>query len=178
MTPVPQAGASAQTITATRLKLAPAEILELLYHEARLLDDRLFEQWLDLYTDDACMWVPTRVDQRPEDLQVSIVSDTRFYMEYRVNRLRHPAVHSQLPPAQAVRTVSNVVVEKDQGQGTADTIVRSSFVMVESRLDVHRFFSGHYRHWVRRVGEALLIARKEVYITNADFAHSNLNLPF
>ena len=161
----------------TRLKLAPAEIVEFLYHEARLLDDRLFEQWLELYTEDARMWVPTRLDQGPEDLQVSLVSDSRFYMEYRVNRLRHPAIHSQLPPAQAARTLSNIVVEQE-GTGGGDTIIRSNFVMIESRLDVHRFFGGHYRHWLRRAGDDFLIARKEVYLTNADSVHSNLGLPF
>ncbi len=167
---------SIQTSNA-RLDLAPPDIVEFLFHEARLLDDRLFEEWLELYTDGASMWVPTGLDQDPDDSQVSIVSESKSFMEYRVQRLRHPAIYSQLPPAQATRLVSNAVVE-EAGDDAKDTVVRSSFVMVESRLEQQRFFGGHYRHRLRRLGDDWRIARKEVYLMNADATHSNLNLPF
>ncbi|MEM8662420.1 MAG: hypothetical protein AAGF35_16165, partial [Pseudomonadota bacterium] len=35
-----------------------AECAALLHFEARLLDQKRYEQWLDLYTDDAIYWIP------------------------------------------------------------------------------------------------------------------------
>src|SRR6266508_3998968 len=34
-----------------------------LVHEARLLDDRRFEGWVELFTDDAHYWMPVRGDK-------------------------------------------------------------------------------------------------------------------
>ena len=39
-----------------------AEIEQFLYREARLLDTQQFEAWLDLFTEDACYWVPAGRD--------------------------------------------------------------------------------------------------------------------
>ena len=36
------------------------EVEEFLYHEAELLDDRRFAEWLDLLTDDIRYWMPMR----------------------------------------------------------------------------------------------------------------------
>ena len=38
---------------------------ELLYHEAALLDERRFDEWLALFTDDALYWVPQGEDGDP-----------------------------------------------------------------------------------------------------------------
>lgn len=36
------------------------EIEQFLYREAQLLDDGRFAEWLDLFTEDAKYWMPTR----------------------------------------------------------------------------------------------------------------------
>ncbi len=40
--------------------LLTQEISEFLYTEAELLDERYFDQWLDLFTEDAQYWMPLR----------------------------------------------------------------------------------------------------------------------
>ncbi len=46
----------------------PQAIEAFLVHEARLLDERRFEDWLDLFTDDGWYWVPIEPDQdNPHD---------------------------------------------------------------------------------------------------------------
>src|SRR6202795_3612454 len=45
----------------TRLDVRECELF--LLHEARLLDDGQFDDWLALFTADACYWVPSEPDQ-------------------------------------------------------------------------------------------------------------------
>ncbi|MGH9034150.1 MAG: aromatic-ring-hydroxylating dioxygenase subunit beta, partial [Acidimicrobiia bacterium] len=39
------------------------EIEQFLYHEANLLDEREFQDWLELFTDDIHYWMPTRYNR-------------------------------------------------------------------------------------------------------------------
>jgi 3-phenylpropionate/cinnamic acid dioxygenase small subunit len=41
------------------------EVEQLLYWEARLLDERRFHAWLDLFTDDVRYWMPVRSTRYP-----------------------------------------------------------------------------------------------------------------
>ena len=40
--------------------LVAQDVAEFLYREAELLDERRFEEWLDLFTEDAHYWMPLR----------------------------------------------------------------------------------------------------------------------
>ena len=47
-------------------KVAPDlqfEIEQFYYHEAELLDDHLYSEWLDLFAGDARYWMPTRANR-------------------------------------------------------------------------------------------------------------------
>src|SRR5271154_1286849 len=48
------------------------EIEPFLYREARLLDERRFEAWRDLFTEDGIYWAPTQHDQASPDEAVSL----------------------------------------------------------------------------------------------------------
>jgi len=151
-----------------------AEIPRLLYHEAWLLDHRQFETWLELFTADAIVWVPAGYGDPRH--YISLVYDDRELMGIRVRRLRHPAAHSQNPPAQAARLVSNIWWETP-GPGE-DFVVHSTFVMVEARLGEQRIHSGHYEHHLRRVENTWRIAYKKVDLVNQEGVFANLGLPF
>ena len=45
----------------------PQAIEAFLIHEARLLDDRRFQDWLGLFTDDGWYWVPIEPGLRTYD---------------------------------------------------------------------------------------------------------------
>ena len=58
-----------------------------LEHEARLLDESKFDDWLALFTADAWYWVPSEPNQdNPHDI-VSLIYDDRRLLETRVRRL-------------------------------------------------------------------------------------------
>jgi 3-phenylpropionate/cinnamic acid dioxygenase small subunit len=124
-----------------------------LIFEARLLDERRFEEWIELFTDDGYYWAPAHADQKEPHSEVSIFFDDRELIRERVRRLRHPRVHSQLPPSRTSHIVTNLSLEmlqEDRNVVGGDVLVRSKLLMCEYRPSlpegVKRFFSGTCWH--------------------------------
>ena len=154
---------------------------QFLGHEARLLDERRFEEWMALFTDDGHYWAPARPDQPDPWSEVSLIFDDREIMQNRIRRLRHPRVYAQLPASRAVRQVSNVFVEREDG-ASGELHVRSVFFMFEHRPTLPepltRTFAGHYFHRLRREGGSFRIVEKKAVLANCDQAFDPLFLYF
>ncbi len=73
-------------------------IEDFLIREVRLLDERHFEEWRDLFDEDGYYWVPLRPDQSDPASEASLFYDDRQMMRTRFERLRHPRIHAQTPP--------------------------------------------------------------------------------
>ncbi|MFX5578902.1 aromatic-ring-hydroxylating dioxygenase subunit beta, partial [Acinetobacter baumannii] len=43
--------------------MSAAAAIELVYQEARLIDEKRFDEWFGLFTDDALYWMPLTRDQ-------------------------------------------------------------------------------------------------------------------
>lgn len=153
------------------------EIEEFLFHEARLLDERRFEDWMELFTEDGVYWVPAEEGQDNPTDTVSIFHDNRQLMEVRIRRLRHPANHAQRPPSRTRHLVTNVVLD-DTDAETGELDVASNLQMAEYRDDERRTFAAAVTHRLRRVDGALRIARKRIDLIDCDAAHGPMSIPF
>jgi 3-phenylpropionate/cinnamic acid dioxygenase small subunit len=97
---------------APRPRTAPPAALDLhrceqfLVHEARLLDEGKFDDWLALFTADAWYWVPSEPDQGDPQQTVSLIYDDRRLLETRVRRLASPRMYSQEPRSRTSRVVT------------------------------------------------------------------------
>ncbi len=47
-----------ETLSQNQVQIDQTTIEQFLYREARYLDDREFETWLDCYADDVVFWMP------------------------------------------------------------------------------------------------------------------------
>ena len=112
-----------------------------LIHEARLLDERKFEDWMELFTEKGIYWVPSTVGQPDPYNEASLFFDDRELMKTRIERLRHPRIHIQTPPSRTNHMISNVIVEEAEKDKNS-YLISSSMLMGEYRLDVQRFFMG------------------------------------
>jgi 3-phenylpropionate/cinnamic acid dioxygenase small subunit len=157
------------TTETPRLTRTAAE--ELLYDEADLLDDREFERWLDLFTDDAVYWVPARPGPADPDRHVSLIYDDRARMADRVWRLTVGPAHAQIPPSATRRLITNVRVAPT---GDGDVLIRSNFAIYEVRKGVQRDFAGRYEHLVTPHGDGWRIRSKTVRLVNCDAPIFNL----
>jgi 3-phenylpropionate/cinnamic acid dioxygenase small subunit len=154
-----------------------AEAERFLLHEARLLDEARFEDWLALFAEDAWYWVPSQSEQASPRDTVSLIYDDRRLLETRVRRLRNPHLHAQLPPARASRIVANATIEASDAAARA-LIVRSKLLMVEYRRNRQRVFAGTCRHRLVRGDGGLKIAWKRVDLIDCDAELDGLLLPF
>ena len=147
-----------------------------LIHEARLLDDRRFEEWMELFTEDGLYWVPSAPDQQDPYKHASLFFDDRELMKTRIERLNHPRIHIQTPPSRTCHLVSNVIVE-EADEAAATWLVSSSMMMAEYRLDAQRIFIGRQYHRLRREGDSFRIALKRVNLINCDAAFEAMAVP-
>jgi benzoate/toluate 1,2-dioxygenase beta subunit len=146
-----------------------------LQHEARLLDEGKFDDWLALFTPDGCYWVPSEPDQDNPHDTVSLIYDDRRLLETRVRRLASPRIYSQEPRSRTSRIVSNVSIE--DGDNNACT-VRSKLLMVEYRRGAQRLFAGTAFHRLVQADGLILIASKRVNLLNCDAPLDGIVVPF
>lgn len=91
------------------------EVRSFLLREARLVDDREFEAWLDCMTEDVTYEIPIRtVRDRDVDepfLEMGHVEDDRYRLEKRLERLRTDYAWSDNPPSRTRHFVSNIEID-------------------------------------------------------------------
>lgn len=138
---------------------------QFLYHEARLLDTQRYEEWLELFTDDATYWVPLEQGQEDPLQTSSIIHDDRTLLGLRVKQLRHPRAHARVPLARTVHQVTNVLVESDSAQ---EVVVRSTLSVIEFRNEKQRLYGALVEHRLRRNNGAFRIAHKRVDLVNSE----------
>jgi len=148
---------------------------QFLLHEARLLDEAKFDDWLALFTADAWYWVPSEPGQSNPHEVVSLIYDDRRLLETRVRRLASPRMYSQEPRSRTSRMVGQVSIE--DGGGNACT-VRSKFVMIEYRRESQRIFAGTALHRLVLADGGIKIAWKRVDLVDCDAPHDGLVVPF
>jgi benzoate/toluate 1,2-dioxygenase beta subunit len=149
---------------------------EFLIAEARLLDERRFREWMELFSDDGTYWVPAVPGQTSPFDQASLFYDDRDLMRTRVERLEHPRIHVQTPPSRTAHLVGNVLIEEaDDGKG--EYVIGSTVIMVEYREEAQRIFAGRQHHRLRRDGSSFRIVEKRVDLINCDSAFEAMAVP-
>ncbi len=139
--------------------------------EARLLDDRDFDDWLALFDEDCRYWVPVSPEmKRPTDGVAHFHDDKQLLMA-RTHRLLNPRAFGAEPSPRTAHVVSGVRIERDDGR---ELVVSSSQVMLEYRWrdgfeNDLRMFGGRVTHSLRDHGDGrFTIAEKRVDLINAD----------
>jgi 3-phenylpropionate/cinnamic acid dioxygenase small subunit len=163
------------TRSAARQSLDAHRCEQFLLHEARLLDEGKFDDWLALFTADAWYWVPSEPDQADPVETVSLIYDDRRLLETRVRRLASPRMYSQEPRSRTSRIIGNISVEQSDPNSCT---VRSKFMMIEYRREQQRVFGGTAQHRLVRVDGRIRIAWKRVDLVNCDAPLDGITVPY
>ncbi len=140
---------------------------QFLYRQAEILDDKHWDEWLKLFTDNGRYWAPVTEDQTVGEGVPNIFYEDLDLMRVRVKRVNHPRAWSQKPPHRTCHVVSNIVIERHDA-GTGDVVVRSKFHMAEFRRDQVRHFVGKYRHTLKSTKAGYRIELQRVDLVNAE----------
>jgi 3-phenylpropionate/cinnamic acid dioxygenase small subunit len=145
------------------------EAEQLLYRQAALLDEKKWQDWIDLFTPDGVYWMPPDPSHTTWDGMPAIFAEDRDLMTVRMKRVLHPDAWSQRPLWGTNHVVSNVIVGKAAKDG--DLVVRSRFHMMELRRDDVRHFAGQYTHHLKKSKGGYRIKLQRVDMTNAQAAY-------
>jgi len=148
------------------------DLLRFVVREARLLDERRYDEWYDLFAADGIYWVPAAPDQPDGVNHASLAYEDRLLLRIRIERLKG-APYSQRPPSRA-----HHLLQTPESAGTIDGahIVRTQFHYTESRGDEQQSFVGTAIHHLVADGGDLRIRLKRVNLLNCDAALPGIQL--
>jgi 3-phenylpropionate/cinnamic acid dioxygenase small subunit len=140
--------------------LLRAEIEEFLYHEAELLDERRYSDWLELVADDVHYHMPIRRnvqfgewdrENSRAGVEVSWFDEDKRTLVGRVRQLETGVHWCEEPASRARHIVSNVQLVRTEGD---EVHVRCRFVVYKNRVqDLENLFIGKREDELRRDDE-------------------------
>jgi 3-phenylpropionate/cinnamic acid dioxygenase small subunit len=160
------------------------ELMQFYIHEAWLLDDRKFHDWLELFTDDVFYFMPRRRNVHRKDLaqeltevgDLAIFEDDKTYLRMRVERLQTGMAWAEDPPSRTRHLVGNLVVEPlPNGEVQAKT----AFILYRSHHETEEnIFAGRREDVLRQVGGQWKIARRVIVLDANVILAKNLSVFF
>jgi 3-phenylpropionate/cinnamic acid dioxygenase small subunit len=147
------------------------QIENFLYREARLMDEHAYDEWLSLWAEDLLYWVPCNADDIDPQRHVSIIYDTRPFLEDRIERLKSGVAYAQEPKSRLRRVVSNIEIEEGNN---GEVTVYSNFNLTELRRSRQDTFAGRTIHKLRPQDGSFKITYKKVLLVNNDEVIDNL----
>ena len=140
-----------------------ADVEDLLFREAALLDEWRLEEWLHLLTDDATYYVPP--NDHPEGdhhKTLFILADDITRIRERVKRLMSPDCHAEYPHSRTRRLIGNVRILAVEGD--LITVAANFICHRYRRYERIREYTGAYRYILKRENSGLKIRERRVVI--------------
>jgi 3-phenylpropionate/cinnamic acid dioxygenase small subunit len=173
------------------------EVEQFLYREARLLDERRFQAWLDLFTDDVRYWMPVRSTRYPrrskaiaildpgryeeeelaKECDLAIFDESKETLSRRIARLDTGMAWSEDPPSRTRHIISNIEVEQTD-TGT-ELRVFSNFIAFRNRGETEQdFYVGGRQDTLRNVEGAWKISRRTIILDQTVLLAKNVSIFF
>jgi 3-phenylpropionate/cinnamic acid dioxygenase small subunit len=152
--------------------MTDGDIARYIYREARLLDEKEWDAWYDLFTEDGHYWVPLTRNQPDAELHTSLAYEDRLLLRLRIERLRRH------PPSQQPESWSQHVLQAPEVEARHDNTwqTRTAFHYAEARGDELQTYTGIALHSLTWIGGALRIRLKRINLLNCDAALPSIQL--
>jgi 3-phenylpropionate/cinnamic acid dioxygenase small subunit len=170
---------------------------QFLYREARLLDERRFHDWLELFADDVHYGMTARSNRYPRSSKAIAVLDADRPAEEdfawtdelglfdedlrtltaRVARLDTGMAWAEDPPSRTRHLITNIEIEA--GAGDAELTVHSNFIVYRSRGETEQdFYVGARTDRLRLIDGAWRIAERRMILDQNVLTAKNLSIFF
>jgi 3-phenylpropionate/cinnamic acid dioxygenase small subunit len=162
------------------------DVEDFLYREAELLDERRYDEWLELFTDDVRYWMPMRrnvpANEREreftrEGLDVNWFDEGKDTLTRRVRQIQTGVHWAEQPPSRVCHMVSNVqiVAPRPDDHAPDDITVRSRFLVYRNRVETETdVLVGKREDVLRRVNGGFRIARRKIVLDQSVLLAKNL----
>jgi 3-phenylpropionate/cinnamic acid dioxygenase small subunit len=173
------------------------EVEQFLYREARLLDERRFDEWLQLFTDDVHYWMSGRRSRYPRgskaiaildpdryaeeelvrDDELALFDETKATLAARIARLGSGMAWAEDPPSRTRHLITNVGVAP--AEKPDELAVQSNFILYRSRAEREQdFYVGARQDVLRREGQGWKIARRRLVLDQNVLSAKNVSVFF
>jgi 3-phenylpropionate/cinnamic acid dioxygenase small subunit len=161
------------------------EIEQFLYFEARLLDDRRFDEWCRLFSEDTHYRMPIRYNRNHRELEKGVggpgelatFDDDKLSLFQRVYRLGLPTAWAEDPPSRTRHCVTNIWARPAGAVG--EYLVQSAFLLYRNRSDYDvDMWAGRRDDVLRRVGNAWQIADRTILLDQSTILTPGLSVFF
>ncbi|GMO93277.1 aromatic-ring-hydroxylating dioxygenase subunit beta [Bradyrhizobium sp. TM239] len=151
------------------------DLTNFILNEARLIDQMHFNEWLDLFTEDAFYWMPLEWQQTDPRLGASLMYEDRMLLKIRVERLKGSRTFSQKPKSRCHHLLQTpLVLDRDDATSTYTTWTPMHYV--ETRQDEQTLFAAWATHTLVSTDGTLKIKLKRVDLVNSDAAFGSIQL--
>jgi len=157
------------------VRASDTALVDFVYREARLIDEKRLDAWYELFTEDGRYWMPLTRGQPDGETHTSLFYEDRLLLKVRIERLRSPNAFSQQPPSFCQHVLQQPTVE----QADADAnryVLRTPFMYAESQLDRQLILAGVSWHHLVLIDGALRIRLKKIDLLNCDAALPSIQL--
>ena len=166
------------------------EIEEFLYEEAELLDERHFEEWLELLTDDIRYFMPMRRNVKFGELDreftregqdINWFDEGKDTLTRRVNQILTGIHWAEEPLSRICHTVSNVQVLKatPSVSDATEVAVKCRFMVYRNRVETETdILVGKREETLRKVDGRWKIAHRKIILDQSVLLAKNLTFFF
>jgi len=170
--------------------LLKQEVEEFLYHEADLLDDRRYEEWLALVADDVRYWMPMRRNVKfgEEEREftraghdINWFDEGKETLTRRVKQILTGIHWAEEPVSRISHMVSNIrLVEVNPSvEAPAEVTVKCRFLIYRNRVETETdILVGKREDLLRRVDGQWKIARRKIVLDQNVLLTKNLTFFF
>ncbi len=159
------------------------EVIQFLLKEAELLDNRAYQDWLGLLTEDVRYVVPVRVTREMGTesefaREVAHLDENYVSLEMRLLRLKNARAWAENPPSRTRHFISNIRVEESNREN--EVKVKSNLLLYRTRGDDGRFdlISAERHDVLRKVDGQWKLARRVVFLDLTTLPVHNLSVIF
>jgi 3-phenylpropionate/cinnamic acid dioxygenase small subunit len=143
------------------------DLVRLVYLEARLVDERRFDEWYALYADDAFYWVPLVPGQADGENHTSLMYEDKLLLKLRIERFGNPRSYSLHPQVRCLHVLQRPELEEADPAANRWTM-RTNELYVETQGATKQAYAAVVRHTLSVVEGALRIRLKRIDLLDCD----------
>lgn len=170
--------------------LLQQEVEAFLYYEAELLDERRYEEWLELLADDVRYWMPIRRNVKFGELEreftregqdINWFDEGKETLTRRVQQILTGVHWAEEPLSRLCHMVSNVQLLDVQPSASApaEVTVKCRFLIYRNRVETETdILVGKRQDVIRRIGGQWKVSRRQVILDQNVLQAKNLTFFF
>jgi 3-phenylpropionate/cinnamic acid dioxygenase small subunit len=168
------------------------QVQQWLYREARLLDSRRYDLWLELLDDEVRYRVPSRAYIRQGHVKdfttwsvereletndaLPLIDDDLPALKARIERLQTGMAWAETPPSMSRRLISNIIVLGTEADGCLSVV--STLFLAKVRSEGRVLFTAERRDRLVSDGDDFRMRDRYVVLDDVVLASENLSLIF